>query len=528
MKKILACVLVKTKVLWILLFLGNLMWQGGTFVAQAQAPYVARAELPVVEDDDPFSVLTVGQLGLLVVMKQNDLFSVRPQRMVYFYDENLKQRWATNLELESSYSFLGYRIEADSVRFVLASIWNRDDLPSFLEVPLCLADGNYRKRPHEVAVEGLEKGSILSFHILPDSWHFLMLNKSRYQYCCLDLQADTLYRTEIGTMRDYDWCDMQLDTVGRQAYFLMRDAKLQEGSFDLERLSFDGSRQEKWTLVSPRKDWRLIDARMALLGGDTLLLGGTWNLDSKRQSVSSYDRGTETAGLFSLLWVKGETKDFWARAYLDFPALDTLMSREEMFKVSQALDQAGGRTILPDYIGLPRLETREGLFSLTVEVYERIVNTTTEVSYDFYGRMMPYTRTEFEGFRYKNAFYAVFDSLGKNRGNSVFDIQHDVRYMNLQPVSAVSQDSSGRLVYGYNAQGIVYYRCVSPFGIGTLQSFKLASAYPGDRVLKTWRDGLAPWYPGCFIAYGYEQVQNTRRKGKSRQCVFYLNKVLVD
>ena len=158
MKKILACVLVKTKVLWILLFLGNLMWQGGTFVAQAQAPYVARAELPVVEDDDPFSVLTVGQLGLLVVMKQNDLFSVRPQRMVYFYDENLKQRWATNLELESSYSFLGYRIEADSVRFVLASIWNRDDLPSFLEVPLCLADGNYRKRPHEVAVEGLEKG----------------------------------------------------------------------------------------------------------------------------------------------------------------------------------------------------------------------------------------------------------------------------------------------------------------------------------------------------------------------------------
>ena len=141
---------------------------------------------------------------------------------------------------------------------------------------------------------------------------------------------------------------------------------------------------------------------------------------------------------------------------------------------------------------------------------------------------MPYTRTEFEGFRYKNAFYSVFDTLGTNVANSVFDIQHDALYMSLQPIASVERDSAHRMIYGYNSEGVVYYRGMSPLGTGSVRSFKLATAYPGDRVLRTWKEGMAEWYPGCFIAYGYQQVQNTRRKGRSRQSVFYINKLVVD
>ena len=36
------------------------------------------------------------------------------------------------------------------------------------------------------------------------------------------------------------------------------------------------------------------------------------------------------------------------------------------------------------------------------------------------------------------------------------------------------------------------------------------------------------WYPGCILAYGYQQILNSRRKGKGRQSVFYMNKIMVE
>lgn len=514
----------KIAVLGIALFIA----MRGNLECQAQGAYAARVELPVMEGDEPFSVLTFGQLGLAVVMKQNDLYVSKPQRSLYFYDENLQQRWVAQLETESEYSFLGYNREPDSLRFVLASIQNDPDTASFLEIAVCLADGRYRKVYHRMGIRDFGKSQMLSFKMSGKEWHLLSLRKSRYMYACLNSATDTFQETEIAAARDYDWCDMALDSIRKSVYVLFRDAKLQEGTLLMKKIPFDGRGCEEWEIPSPRKDWRLIDARMAISGKDAFFLGGTWNLDSKRQSVSTYDRGTETAGMFAMVCTEGKIRKFWGLSYLDYPAIDTLLSSEELYKVGQARQNARGRTILPDYLCLPRLESRQGKFCLTGEVYERIINTSTEVSYDFYGRMMPYTRTEFEGFRYKNAFYSVFDSIGENLANSIFDIQHNTLYMSLQPIASVEQDSAGRLVYGYNSEGIVYYRGITPYGIGAIRSFKLATAYPGDRVLKTWKDGIAEWYPGCFIAYGYQQIQNTRRKGRSRQCVFYINKLLVE
>ncbi|MDE7338644.1 MAG: hypothetical protein K2M92_05070, partial [Bacteroidales bacterium] len=56
---------------------------------RAQFAPPCRAELPVSEDDTPFSLVPLGQLGVMVVMRQNDLFSPRAERKLYFYDENL-------------------------------------------------------------------------------------------------------------------------------------------------------------------------------------------------------------------------------------------------------------------------------------------------------------------------------------------------------------------------------------------------------------------------------------------------------
>lgn len=500
---------------------------GGMVPLQAQSPASVRTEISVAEDDSPFSVLTLGRLGITVVMRQNDLFSSRSERKLYFYDENLVLRWQADLPMESTYNYLGYEVEPDSIRFVLTVLPEKSELPAFLEIAVCLADGNFSKRYHSVDVSELYKASVEGVCLAGKDWHFLSKDKDSYRYYKVDARIDSAVCVKVADAKDYDCCHLQWDMAGNRAYILFRDADRDEKELYLQIVRTDALEVERIVVASPRADLRLIDGKLALLGEGRFLIGGTWNLASSKQHASVYDRGTETAGLFLMRYRDGHQEDFHFLYYLDFPKLDTLLSEEESYKLLQARQKANGRMILPDYLSQVRFFEQEGVFHLLSETYERILTTTTDVSYDFYGRMIPYTRTRFEGFAYRNAFYAVADSSGRISDMSVFNIAH-TRYDDyLSPIAALARDTSGGgLLYAYVNQGSVYYRSLNATGgVSPVHSFRLSPLLPNDRVQKTWDEGLVFWYPDCFLSYGYQQLLNPRRKGKSRQNVFYMNKL---
>lgn len=499
----------------------------GMVSLQAQSQTSVRAEIPVTEDDSPFTVLTLDRLGVIVVMRQNDLFSARPERKLYFYDENLVLRWQADLPMESAYNYLGYEREQDSLRFVLTVLPEKSELPAFLEVAVCLADGNFSRRYHSMDIADLYKSTVEGFHKQGHSWHFLSRDKDFYRYHRLDTRTDSLVSVTVASSKDYDCCHFQWDDAGGEAYILFRDADLDERDLYLQIVRTDTLKVEKRIVSSSRADLRLVDGKLALLGQGEFLIGGTWNLESSKQHASVYDKGTETAGLY-LMHYRGERQeDFRYLYYLDYPKLDTLLSDEDSYKLAQARQKANGRMILPDFLSQVRFFEQEGVFHLLAETYERILTTTTDVSYDFYGRMIPYTRTSFEGFAYRNAFYAVSDSSGRILGTSVFNIAH-TRYDDyLSPVAALGRDTVGKgLLYAYVNQGSVYYRSMNAAGnVSPVHSFRLSPLVANDRVQKTWNEGLIFWYPDTFLSYGYQQVVNSRRKGKSRQNVFYMNKI---
>ncbi len=497
-----------------------------------------RAELPVAEGDSPFEVITLGQMGVLVVMRQNEIASFesnrrgeQPWRSIWFYDENLRQRWRADIEVSSAYRYLGHRAEADSVRFVLAALPEKADkkeTPVFLELAVCMADGRYRLREHSLETASLQKASVAGIRPAGRYWYFLAVQKSEYFYGRFDADNDTLYRYPIASAKDFDCCDWQADSLGN-ACFLFRDAKVESPDLFYAEYTATGEERHRARIQTPRNDIRLTDACLIRTGENKAVVGGSWNLVRGKQTVSPYDRGTETMGLFALLYEDGEVRNFWMQAYLDYPFLDTLLGGKEKYRFTQARQKANGRVIMPDYLCRLYFKPFGNGFSLTGEIYDRVVTTTTEVSYDFYGRMMPYTRVNFDGFRYQNAFFSVFDSMGGNICNSVFDIEHDELYEALSPFTVAVENTAGALLYGYINKGSVYYRNThSADGIGAIHSFRLSPLLSGDRMQKTWKEGLSEWYPGCILAYGYQQILNSRRKGKGRQSVFYMNKIMVE
>ncbi len=497
---------------------------------RAQFAVPCRTELPVTEDDTPFSLVSLERLGVMVVMRQNDLFSPRAERKLYFYDENLALRWTSALATESVYSYAGYEIEEDSVRFFLTALPEKTTLPAFLEIAVCIADGAYSKRYHTVEVGELNKADIESFAVHGGQVFFLVRTRDAYVRYAWDGTSDSLRSVTVTSAKDHELCDVQWDFASQRTYFLFRDKEIKEQSLRLVVGDMLSSQMNPLDILCPRTDLRLTDGRILAAGEDTFFVGGTWNTESSRQHTSNYDRGTETAGLFTSRYEHGRQTAFNLHYYFDFQGLDSLMSVEESYKLTSVRQRANGRFILPDYLCELYFGAQDGAFHLLGETYDRLITTTTDVSYDFYGRMMPYTRTSFDGYQYKNAFYTAVDSAGGEVASTVFDIQHVRRESDRERITAFVQDTAaGKILYAYLSEGTVFYRSIDKEnGFTPLHSFRLTPSVPNDRVQRTWNEGLLPWYPGCMLSYGYQQILNPRRKGKSRQNVFYLNKLMIE
>lgn len=517
-----------------------------------------RVETAVFEDDRPFTVLPLNELGVAVVMNQNAIGSSGSGRSLAFYDENLLLRWQTSIEVEAEYQYIGYRLGADSLHFALSCLPHYKSERPLASLSVCLADGAWRLSYLPVALPA--KLEILSLQMRDGGWGFLCMEKDRFAWYYLPLDgtdavaagtgaavtAGTLpfTRTPLGIDDRLEWCHLAVDTAAGQIYTLFRDRKLRQNGLTLCRHGWQGENPGGFELLPPDEGLRLIDARMSVLPDGRLWLGGTYHLSREKQTVSTYDRGSETTGLFAALYKTGadapaaEPKrlTFWKRAYYDFPDLEHRLSREAWYDLQRAQEKSKGRTLIPAFTAQIRVglaadaETSPGapLYVLG-EVYTRLVNTTTEMYYDAYGRMVPYTRTYFEGFRFRDGFLARFDSLGHAVSETVFDLDRNRRYNDLTEYSQWAADSTGRTLYVYPLDDQLAYRV-----LGSVYStsdepmaFQLPPLYQYDKVQKSWGGVLTPWYGRHFLAFGYQQIRNTRLN-QSRRNVFYLQKITVE
>jgi hypothetical protein len=194
-----------------------------------------------------------------------------------------------------------------------------------------------------------------------------------------------------------------------------------------------------------------------------------------------------------------------------------------------------------------------GGFAVLAEAYERKFSTTTETYYDAYGRIIPYTRTVYEGISFTDVFCGLFSagnvqssvqnnvqnsvqSKLKNDGLYVFDVSSNNIYSAPFTYSAFAQDSFGNILYAFPSEGRVYYRAL-PAAAGVqdtahtvylqdVSGGRLTSLYNGDKVQKNWNNLIITWYNGCFLACGYQQILNHKVHRNTRN-VFYLNKLIM-
>ncbi|MEG1910393.1 MAG: hypothetical protein RR190_05425, partial [Bacteroidales bacterium] len=326
-----------------------------------------------------------------------------------------------------------------------------------------------------------------------------------------------------------EWCSGQIDTLSRSIYLVFRDAKLQDR--DLTFMSFDFLLQKKFVekVIVSDENIRLTDALVVLSDSNKVMLLGSFHYAKDKQLTSSYDRGTQSSGLFSVCWKNGSFGTIHCKRYTEFNKLDTLLSPQAHKELQDVQKKAKGKTVIIPYLSLLHLRQYLGLTYLVAEVYRREETTTTDSYYDYYGRMVPYTRTIFDGFSFQDAFVLAFDSNGNEVNNWIYDASQSSKKNTLSAFVDFIPDDMGNICFAHNDLGQLMYRSFSAeHQVSPFQSMYLETGSPFDKTRKTWGGHFVHWYDKYAIAYGYEQILNNQKRGKERRNIFYLTRLVVN
>ena len=463
-----------------------------------------RVENEVSGDETPYGVFPLGQMGV-VVMRTG---------MAAFYDENLTLRWNVGFSLGKDYSNAGYEFLNDSLHFIFRG---KD---KFVYLRISLSDGNGTAKYMNLTLTDNE--NINRVKISENKAMFLVSNKDKYRFLMYSYDRDTFVAKEIPLRGGYNCSSVVFDTLYGKVYALFNSSSYRE---DALLLAVSDTLLTEVLLNEVRvnrSDIRLLNGSIAMLGGDEIAIAGSWNFNKNKQDVSYYDKGTSSAGIYAVVCRNG-----------------TVDSAATVLKTYSQFSQSNNREYLAQtrVVPLQGAGNNSGGFAVLSEVYERKFFTTTETYYDAYGRIIPYTRTMYEGVSFTNVFCGLFSADGqrslKNDGLYVFDVSSDNVYSALFDYSAFAQDSFGNILYAFPSEGRVYYRAL-PAAQDTaymvylqdVSGGRLTPLYSGDRVQKNWNNRVINWYGGCFLACGYQQILN-HKAPRSVRNVFYLNKLLM-
>lgn len=493
--------------------------------AQEDAPL--RIELEVMENDMPFTVLPLGERGVAVVMDQNDLGKSNTSRSIVFYDKYLIKRFTTDIIIENAYSYKGYKQEGDSLYFILTTLPNTYKQNQIGILTLSLSTGEYSLIKYTLNIES--KVQILYAQLFANELIFLGRNKNTYTLYNYNIKTDDLQFTTLTDSDKLDWCSGRMDERTRTIYMIFRDAKLQDRELTFMSYNFSLQNSISKKIIAPTDEIRLTDAIVEVMDTNNILLMGSFHYAKEKQQNSTYDRGTQSSGVFTAILKEGEVINWNVKKYTDFKKVDSLLSPQAHKELQDAQKKAKGKTTIIPYLSLLRTRQYLGITYLISEVYRREETTTTDTYYDTYGRLVPYTRTIFDGFSFQDAFVLAIDSNGKPIEDWVYDASLSAKKNALSSFIDFIPDGMGNICFAHNDLGRLMYRSFNEdHRVSPSQSMILEMISPFDKLEATWENHFVHWYEDYALIYGYQQIINNQRKGKGRRNVFYLSRIVVN
>lgn len=482
--------------------------------------FEARAEV--------FHLVPCGEMGILMFyesVKQTD--QNNKAWVCLFYDKSMKPQWSREIPVIKDLSYIDFYLTGNVVYLAFQNLTKtRADEYNFQLVKINLSSTEFKAQgifiPEKADLANFEVSGntfVGGFNYVKDEAIIIIKNLENEEEKVVKFAENPSFIK-----------DLRIDPARQQvlvAINIYQERK--QSALYLNHYDFGGNLQNS-VLVSPaRESEKLMNARLNFTSPtEIFILGSFNNLNGRLSKTDESSQGEESEGFYIAKIENGEQKFIRLHRLVDFKNITQILNNEQLAQVSSLTKKnkkKGNETNLNYEFLMHDLVKNGDDFVMLAEAYYPEYHQVSTMSYDFYGRPMPYYYTVFDGYRYFNAFVAGFNQQGDLLWSNGIKIW-DVRSFLLQKKVEVYFDDEDAVLF-YNHDGKIVSKAINGNEeIGDEEHTKIAMQFPGDVQMEASQGMIRHWYGNFFVAYGYQTLKNSALGGGSKRSVFYFNKVI--
>ncbi len=505
------------------------------FNSESQVLEPVRTEIPARIDAPGYYKLLLGERGMLHYYESTD-FNEDGKRKWFFslYDTGFREQWTQSLGLMDGYGLAGSVVTSKYAFMLFSTNTSRKSNQRGYELlRFDAGSGTFQLMGSLLP----EKAEIQGFTALLNL-AFIGVNLPDYQSDLLMINMDQLITTSLSHGISGQNIIQAVQADEKSGKFIVGFKRFTNNRFEEEVFQIYNNEGIQRQTFSYKLDPNYLHSY--LLNFDTvgnLIVAGSYDNNAggrnAAKDAANQDALTfESKGLFFLRFTEQgiETQRFYpfesfGNIYRALPTDELMRARQR-----QARSKEGARQ--PADISFqffkPRLIQHHDFMVFAAEAFKPQYRLETRMDYDFYGRMVPYTYSIFEGYNYFSALIVAFDQQGNLIWSNDVELR-DILLPYLQNVVTVQLDGID-VVASYVTEGVITSKVVGPDGKekGQTEQVKIESTFANDRLLEENFTDVTYWYDKYFLVSGYQKISNNKLRTDNPRTVYFLQKLVFE
>lgn len=500
-------------------------------VVQAQIVEPVRVEFPARIDQPAYYVENLESRGVLLFYESTETEEGRRKWYFNLLDTNLREQWfqyvlltegvvhmASHSDHEQVILFFGRnegrRQNQNTFELLHVNLHTNlisrftGELPDRAELSSLAAKGN--KVLIGLNLPGY-KADLLSFRISDGNIKSLPLS-----------DVDQAWIQEIKPLQHADGFVLAVRRFERNR--LVEDLFIE--------IDAEGTELKRWDF---KDDENFLLSVNMLPEADGLVVCGTFDNDRRRitaREITSLSEAGEAKGYYFLRFHNQQPNisSFWK--FENFTNLlrnlppDMVLRNVRNRNFRYRMAEPDLRITLQFFAG--QLLKAGDLYVFSSQAFRPQYRLETRMDYDFYGRLVPYTYSVFEGYQIFAGLAAAFNAEGHLSWSASLELRQ-ATLPAVRSMVSVSSDS-GDILLASIQQSIVTSKIFDSSGKqkGQTEQTRIEPLFAADRIIEERFGYLFPWYSNYYLASGYQRISNNRLRTNNPRTVFYLHKLKLE
>lgn len=483
-----------------------------------------RIEIPTKSDEAKFRVIPAEKQGLIFFYQTTQKEDNYKFWVFYLYSTYLQETWKTDIPMFSNMTYSAYTIVGDNLYcFFHDQEKKKSEDYNCQVLKLNISTGRYEMFSGVLP----DKSQFVSFDVMGNLIIVgLNLDKGAgvYSFDMTTRETKTVYEiTEEHAVFE----DLFIDK-DKQSYLVLFNVHASRTAYYLLLKSYNAAGEELNTIPFIAESGKKFNTgKIAPLNGDIKLVVGTFDvLESNAIDYKDYFV-KEAAGFYTINITDRDSTKVRYQNFLDLENMTGYLKGKEFQlakkKAEKNQDNKEKYSVNYDLLIHDIVERDSMIFFIGEAYYEdfHMVNNNT---YDYYGRLVPISYMQFDGYRFFNAFVSCYDFQGNklwDNGMEIFNLlTPDLRK---QVCKYFDGDD---MVLAYNRDGKINAKIINgPDVVEGVESFPIETTYVNDQIISDTKSNMEHWYGNYFVAYGFQTIRNNSLIDNNKRLVFYINKV---